>query len=353
MMEWSEKNYYNPMNSNAKGLTYYEHYKRIAGWFEGRDELPPPREASLDPMNLCNNNCYYCNSQRYLRNGSMRLKRWGIDYAEELLCELAKWGVKGLCWGGGGEATLNIRLAEMNREAVLLGLETAIVTNGVLLDDDLIDSLMLCKWIGVSVDTADPEVYRRIRGTDDCLKVWQNIGKLAKKKNNTVLGVRALVLPENLDNLLTTCWAARGNGADFFHVRPVDLERKDLNCKPIEFDTAKVNDILEQCHNFETEDFAVYTVRHKFDESFHAKHNFTRCWASPLVVQVCTDKKRYVCVDHRLEPRFEVPEWGSIAHRQLLEGINPTEECSRCTWSAYNRQIEEVVLQDKMHLNFP
>ncbi|KKK79959.1 hypothetical protein LCGC14_2828260, partial [marine sediment metagenome] len=83
------------------------------------------------------------------------------------------------------------------------------------------------------------------------------------------------------------------------------------------------------------------------------KHDFTKCWASPLVTQICTDKKSYVCVDHRMEPRFEVKGWGSDEHRQLLEGIDPATECSRCTWSSYNKQIEEVVLKDSMHVNFP
>ena len=85
--EWSQGSRYNSFNS-YKGLTYYEHYKKILKWLDGKGELPAPIEASLDPINACNNNCYYCNSQRYLREQPAHLKRWGRDYMEDLLIDL-------------------------------------------------------------------------------------------------------------------------------------------------------------------------------------------------------------------------------------------------------------------------
>jgi len=349
-MEWSSKNKYNPMNS-MKGLTYYEHYKKILAWMDGQGELPAPIEASLDPTSACNNHCYYCSSNRYLEDKLS--KRWGRDYFEELFVHLSTWGVKAYCWGG-REATLNPRLAEATRMAHICGLEGAIVTNGVYLPDDLLDALLLCKWIGVSVDTTDPEVYHRVRGTDDCLKVWGNIERIAKKKTMTTLGVRALVLPENIDTLYDTCRQAREVGASFCHIRPVDLERADLTmAQKLNFDMAKVQDILECCHELETPDFGVFTITHKYDENFHVSHRFKQCLASPLVVQICADKKMYICVDHRMDARFEVKEWGSNQHRDLIKSVEPDRDCSRCTWGTYQTQIEEVVLKDSMHRNFP
>ena len=350
MVEWSNK--YNPMNSD-KGLTYYEGYKKIVGWFNGENELPPPIEASLDPVNACNNQCYYCNSQRYLRENPTKIKMWDKEYMTELLTELSNEGVRGFCWGGGGESTLNPNLAEMTRYGVSLGMEAAIVTNAVNLPDDLIDALLLCKWIGVSVDTCGEDMYKLIRGTGDCWKVWDNIYKLGKMKTTTTLGVRALVLPETIDTIVDTCRCVKVSGADFFHVRPVDLERKDSNKEKLNLDMKKIKDVFERCHELETKDFKVYTVTHKYDENFHVKHGFRACWAAPLVKQICTDKNMYACVDHRLEPRFKIKEWGSDQHRELLKGIDPATECSRCTWSSYQKQIEEVVLKDSMHLNFP
>jgi sulfatase maturation enzyme AslB (radical SAM superfamily) len=349
MIEWSKKNTYNPMNS-MKGLTYYEHYKKILGWMDGKNELPAPIEASLDPISTCNNKCYYCSSNQY---NDKIIKRWGLDYIEDLMVDLSTWGVKAFCWGG-RESTLNLRLAEATRLGVTCGMEAAIVTNGVYLPDDLLDTLLLCKWIGVSVDTCNPKVYQKVRGTDDCLTVWRHIAILARKKTTTTLGVRALVLPETIDTLYQTCYAAREVGASFCHIRPADLERKDLAiAQKLNLDMPKIKDIFDKCHELETPDFGVYTVTHKYDENFHVKHDFKGCLASPLVVQICTDKKRYLCVDHRMDSHYEVKEWGSDQHRDLIKSIDPAKECSRCTWGTYNQQMEQAVLEDRMHLCFP
>lgn len=350
-MEWSVRTKYNSFNS-YKGLTYYENYKKILQWLDGKGELPPPIEASLDPINACNNKCYYCNSQRYLRNEPAHLKRWGRDYMEDLLVALSAWGVKAFCWGGGGEATLNIRLAEMTRMGVLLGMECSIITNGVYMDDELMDALLLSRWIGVSIDSAVPEVYKKIRGTDDCQRVLSNIGKLARKRTKTDICVKALVLPETIDNLVYTCDVVKGLGVQDFHVRPVDLERKDFAGDRVDFDVEKVNDVFAELHEMGTGNFHVYTVMHKYDKNLHVKHDFDRCLASPLVAQICTDKKYYVCVDHRLEPRFEIKGWGSDEHRELLKGIDPHTECARCTWSEYNKQVVAVE-NDTMCRSFP
>lgn len=235
-----------------------------------------------------------------------------------------------------------------------LGMECSIITNGALFTDELIEEMLLCRWIGISLDSADPEVYRRVRGVDDCETVLNNIKKLVAKRTKTDIAIKVLVLPETIDTILYTCTIARELGVQDFHVRPVDLERKDFKTKQqLNLDMDKITYIFDQCHELETPEFHVYTVRHKFDENFHVKHDFKRCLASPLVTQICTDKKSYVCVDHRLEPRFEVKEWGSKEHRDLLVGINPETECARCTWSEYQRQFEDCVIEDRICRNFP
>ena len=352
-MEWSNAARYNSFNS-YKGLTYFEHYQKIVGWLQGQNALPPPIEVSLDPVNACNHRCYYCNSQRYLRDKPAHLKRWGRDYMLDLLSDLCGLGVKAFCWGGGGEALLNPRIAEMTRVGVGLGMECSIITNGVIMNDDLVEALLLCRWIGVSLDSAAPEIYRQVRGVDDCAKVLANIQKLTARRTRTDIALKALVLPETIDSLLYTCQIAKDLGVQGFHVRPVDLERKDfVKRQQFNLEMPRIRDIFEACHKLETPDFHVYTVTHKYDGDFHVKHDFSRCLASPLVMQVCTDKKMYVCVDHRLEPRFEIKQWGSDEHRKLLQGVNPIKECSRCTWSEYNRQVEECVLEDRLCRNFP
>ncbi len=347
--EWSNKSKYNSFNS-YKGLTYYAQYQRFIGWLRKQNPLPYPIEVSLDPINACNQDCYYCNSQRYLSSG---IKKWDKSYMYDLLVNIAQRGAKAFCWGGGGEALLNDNIRGMTELGIRLGMEASIITNGTLLNK-FEDELLLCRWVGISLDSAEPVVYEKIRGTGDCHKVLQNIRSFAKKRTTTDIAVKVLLLPETADTIAYTCELVKALGVQDFHVRPVDLERKDYKGKS---DVVKHKDmvkrVFDKCHKMETKDFHVYTVTHKYDDDFKVKHEFDKCYASPLVMQICTDKKMYVCVDHRMEPRFEIKEWGSDQHRDLLLNIDPCKECSRCTWGEYNRQVTDVVLGDKMCRNFP
>ena len=153
-------------------------------------------------------------------------------------------------------------------------------------------------------------------------------------------------------------------GVQDFHVRPVDLERKDYRGETFEFPMEVIEDEFRKCHELATEDFRVHTVTHKYNSNLQVTHKFSRCLASPLVIQCCTDGNAYICVDHRIEPKFQLgdhfpnPEkiiewWGGDHHREVIKSIKPHEECSRCTWSEYNRQMIEIIEEDRMCLAFP
>ncbi len=379
-MEWSDKAKYNPFNSD-KGLTWYEHYKKILDWYEGKKDskLPPPIECSIDPICSCNLDCYYCNSQRYLKFDKEIVpagKKLTKRYMHELIDFVAKWGVKGVCLGGGGEALLNEDSWGLPSYIAAKGMIPAVVTNGTIMNSDLARQLLYCQWVAFSVDAADEETYEKVHGVNHFIKVTRNIELLveaAKKEQSHVdIAFRFLILPENANQILDACQMAKALGVKNFHVRPVDFERKDFRmAQKLELDIDKVNQQLDLCHQEETDTFRVFTAKHKFDAKFHAVHKFTRCLASPLVLQCCTDGFCYACVDHRIEEKFKLGKfyhipgrgkmnpaiilewWGSDAHRQLLKDIKPDEQCGRCTYGEYNRQIEEVVVKDNMHRSFP
>jgi len=49
--------------------------------------------------------------------------------------------------------------------------------------------------------------------------------------------------------------------------------------------------------------------------------------------------------------------WGSDKHRKLLQSIKVNNECGRCTYGEFARQIEELAIgtneKDPMCLDFP
>jgi MoaA/NifB/PqqE/SkfB family radical SAM enzyme len=296
------------------------------------------------------------------------MRKLPMDYMFDLVDFLADWGVRGLCISGGGEPSLNEGAWTLPSYAVEKGMDAAFVTNAVYMPDILMENLLECRWVALSVDSATPETYHKVKGKPRFDKVVKNITDLALKRqrlgSKVDLCFKMVILPENSGEIYEACKMARELGVQDFHVRPVDFQRKDIEGhKALELNRKLVEEQFEKCHELETNDFHVYTVTHKFDEGFHVKHDFEKCLATPLIIPILTDGNAYLCVDKKMEAEYRLgscypnPEniltwWGSEAHRQMIERVN-IDSCSRCTWSQYNAQMAEVVEQDGMCLSFP
>ena len=157
---------------------------------------------------------------------------------------------------------------------------------------------------------------------------------------------------------------AKGLVFSGFHVRPVDFERQDIKGhRKLDLPVEEIKEQFDKCHELETDTFKVFTVTHKFDPQFHTIHEFSRCLATPLLIPILQDGNAYLCVDVKMEAEYRLgscypnPEsilgwWGSDRHRELIKSVD-IGTCSRCTFSQYQIQIENVVLKDSMHLSFP
>ncbi len=369
MLEWTNESKYNSFNS-YKGLAYYDHYQKTIGWLEGKNKLPPPIECNLDPIAECNLNCYFCIVQRYIKNhreevGEMR--KLPTDYLYKLVDFISAWGVKGLCISGGGEPSFHEGVWGIPQYAVSKGMDVSFVSNVVNINDRLTENLMVCRWVAMSIDAGNRSQYEVIKGKDKFDQVIANIKKLtnlrAKTNSKVDLCFKCLILPENMNSIYEICKLAKELGVQDFHIRPVDFERQDIEGnKKLFIDVQKTNEQLIKCHELETPAFKVYTVTHKFNSEFHVVHDFTKCFPT-LIMPVLTDGNIYLCVDKKMDSRYKIgsafpdPEliiryWGSDRHREMIKNVN-INNCSRCTGSQYNAQIENVILQDRMCLSFP
>lgn len=361
-MEWSSKTKYNSFNS-YKGLTYYQNYLYIVKWLDGADYLPPPIEVNLDPVAECNLNCYFCITQRYLRNhreevGEMR--KLPLNYMLRLVDFLADWGVRGLCISGGGEPTLHRGLPQLIDYASSK-MDVAVVTNAT----NFVEELVNCRWVALSVDAADKKTYREIKGMYKFDKVLDNISLLvARRELGLDLCFKFLIVPENQKEIFKACKLAKELGVQDFHARPADFERPDIvGNKKLVLDVVAIHEQFEKCHEIETDDFHVYTITHKFDSDFHVKYDYSSCLAAPLILPVLTDGNAYLCVEHKMEEKYRLGSaypnpkkildwWGSDKHRQMMKDIVPKRDCSRCIYSQYHQQIE-AIKNDTMCLSFP
>ena len=411
--EWNDKSKYNSFNS-YKGLVYYHtHYKPIAAWLKGLPGviLPPPIELSLDPAHICNYKCEHCNAQRYLTINPDEVPRDMKLMTEEHLKKIidfaSKWGVKGVCLGGGGEPLMNKNVWKLPEYIRSKEMQCSFATNGSIINEEIADQMMHCRWVGISVDAGTKETFDKVHGfgenditfekVKECYervhgisddneivfskirdlfkkemgnlngngqtfeKVINNLKLLVKKKRETGskidIAFKFLIRPDNWQDIYEACRLAKEIGVRDFHARPADLERKDFkSAMELNYNIEKIHELFEKCHELgDGENFRVFTIMHKYNPDFRVMHTFKNCVCAPLMLQVCADGHVYVCADHRIEPRFRLashfpnPEgilnlWGSDRHRELLKGINVNGECGRCTYGEYARQIEELAI---------
>jgi MoaA/NifB/PqqE/SkfB family radical SAM enzyme len=369
--EWSEKNIYNSFNSFAKGLTYYEYYESINNWRLGKIKTPrSPVEVSLDPIHACNLKCSWCNASRYLKEG-LENRRMSDEHLMKLITFLAKWGVRGTCWGGGGESLLHSKMQDGLELAYSLGLENSIATNGTLFNSNLINTaIKTCKWIGMSIDAATKETYfesRKIDLFDKAISNLQELSERSKSTNSQVdIAYKFLIFKENQHEIYKACELAKKIGVKTFHCRPASYTHQGMELKlDNPYDMNLIEEEFEKCRELEDKSFNVFLIRHKFNPDFSAKRDFSQCWAGPLCIQICADNNVYNCPDTRHLESFKLGEhypnpekilefWGSKKHYNIVFN----EACKicnwRCTFGYYAKQFQDLFIDnnDPLFRNF-
>lgn len=350
--------------NSMKGLLYADWYQSVKDWKEGKILAPlPPVEASIDLFHACQNKCSFCNASRYLEK-NLESIYMPDEHVIELVKYLGEWGVKAVCFGGGGESTLHPILPYALEMSKLCGMDNAISTNGINFYKELIESTIAnCRWVGVSVDSATKETYKAEKHTDFFSRVIENLKLLVeewhKQKTNCLVTYKFLIFEKNQYEIYDACKLAKSIGVHEFHCRPCDFSHQGMEEK-LKHNPYNKEEILKQfeaCHELEGDDFHIFTIMHKFDNNLLPRKDFKQCYASPCCIQLCADGMIYLCPDMRHVDFYKIgshyPDidgikrcWGSRKHYDLVFKIGKDRCNTRCTFAPYNRQCQELFMED-------
>ena len=246
-MEWYSE--LNPFNS-LKILFHADRLRKIAS----ENEYPPPIAVDIDPSNLCNQNCFYCNSKYYCKQSKFSLMPTG--HLLNIGKFLVEWKVKAVCIAGGGEPLINQELKDLLPFLHQNNIQIGVLTNGTLIDDEYIELFQKhCRFVGISCDSMEKVSYEKIRGCDHIQIVKRNIARLARRKNKLQVTLKILINQFNYEDLFETARIAKELGCDAVQIRPLALDNvlnQDGNEHIFHFDFEPViNVILNQfkkCH---------------------------------------------------------------------------------------------------------
>jgi len=215
------------------GLRPITSVRRLAGRVRVYNLACPPIEA-FEANGVVVHNCAYRmsaglsnelfvgESKRAKIGTNNPIRQIPTDKALEIVEDCAELGVKAIQFTGGGEPTVHPQHLEIIHRAQTLGMETALVTNGLKLDPSS-PTIHALKWIRVSIDAGDAETYAQVRRVPKAhfAKVWNNVRALGSAAYTGVLGIGFVVTPDNYITLVAATILAEDAGADNIRVGAV------------------------------------------------------------------------------------------------------------------------------------
>lgn len=378
--EWSSNKKWNPFNSDKLLAQIYrwKHIKR-------GNKIPQPALITIDPINVCNLHCTYCNASNILSKNNKKISTKTLLNIADFLAEWQgnpSWekGVCSVCIAGGGSPLLHNGVGDFINRCVSNGIEVGVVTNGTMMHKFL-DELSKCVWVGVSVDAGCPGTFKKIKKTDLFDKVIENIvslvdyskknnGKLSEKGQGNGISYKFLLHPDNVYDIKDAIKLAKKIGCKNFHCRPCgrswDSKEKNLGFTFEMIDA--FNQQIQDSRELEDENFGVFGITHKFDSSLKKSNCFEKCYAifmTAVFSPSFTDNNKFnfsLCCDRRGDDRMILGKdieniedikslWGSEKHWSIFDKIDVTS-CPRCTYSVHCTIYENCIITDNMTYNF-
>lgn len=129
-----------------------------------------PLIVQIEPTTFCNLKCVMCVSPDLTRE-RQHLSLTQFEKLLEKLNYLEKINLVGV-----GETLLNPELPGIIRVANKKGIKIGIATNGILLNKDKAKELLDAgiDWLNISIDGANAESYKKIRGNDEFHTILKN-----------------------------------------------------------------------------------------------------------------------------------------------------------------------------------
>ncbi|MCM2266895.1 MAG: radical SAM protein [Elusimicrobiales bacterium] len=292
----------------------FAHKARIKEWL--RRGLSRPVTFELDITNRCNNKCPAC----FGFHPGLDAAQMSWADIKKVLRQISAAGGKAVTFTGGGEPTVHPDIGRALAFARALGLDTALITNGLKLEGDLARAVLAnCTWTRVSLDAATPEVYKKTHGLGAAAfaRVTANTAALALLKKQTrsscTIGVGFLTSPATAKDILPFARLCRDLGADYAQYRPL-LRRHGE--KALDYSSRRVLEDMAAAGRYATPSYKVLNSAHKYLLIKRGKLSrvYGECLGHNFAAVICADMKMYVCCHMRGVARYSI---GDLKKRSL------------------------------------
>jgi MoaA/NifB/PqqE/SkfB family radical SAM enzyme len=341
------------------------HPQRVAEWERSGDAFPLYMEVS--PVGACNHRCTFCGVD-FMGYQSRRLE---LELFQRLLPELGQLGLKSIMFAGEGEPLLHPDIAAIAEATKAAGIDVAFTTNATLLKPALAERLLpVTSWIKTSINAGTAATYAAIHRTkeSDFAKVVAQMTAAAELKRQhgwrCALGMQAVLLPENWDEMELLAGISRDAGMDYLVVKPYSQHTQGLQdaYAGVRYDAAA--GLAERLAGYATASFKplvrLNTMR-KWDE---AQRPYQRCQALPFWSYIDAGGEVWGCSIYLKDERFRYGNvreqgfaaiWQGELRRKSLDFVHNHLDISGCRVNCRMDEINRYLWELKHpqdHVNF-
>ncbi|OGV83470.1 MAG: radical SAM protein [Lentisphaerae bacterium RIFOXYB12_FULL_65_16] len=304
------------------------HMDRVQEWRRG--ERIAPIHIDMGLTKFCNIACIYCIgvTQGGMKKGQMIQP----DALLRLIRDAGRLQVRSVAFIGDGEPTLNPALYDAIVLARECGVETAMATNGILLDMNRAhDVLRNQTFVRFNLSAGNSEGFRRIHQAAPALfdELIQKIRELVRlRKENQygcTLGLQMVLIPENFDQVLTLARLGADLGVDYLQVKQCsDTEYGELGIQREEY--RRVVDTLKEAESLSREDYSVQVKWNKInilaetDVYRHGIRKYDICYGTPMLGQISGNGKVYPCGPFFGKDRFLIGDIHRMSYYDMIKG---------------------------------
>jgi sulfatase maturation enzyme AslB (radical SAM superfamily) len=311
-----------------------------------------PAQVDIDLTNVCNQDCYYCNSAEFRRVEPVQKK-----YQEyiALLDRLAGWRAHSpksygtthtITYPGGGEPSILPGFEKVIEHTIDLGFLTAITTNGShldkLLNSIVVEKLKKIAWIGIDIDAGTKDLYEQIRRSLTKENLFDKMANNARDLIGAGVNVdfKCLINPlnDNSQALEDLFEFVKRIGGRKLYFRPVIVNDE---AHPITYKTLTLIEQLGQ----------KYSQPYWVNQNKTIPRNYKRCHQMYHFPVFCANGKIYVCCEGKGNPQFELGSWDSgdfrdrwmnDRHHEIYNKTN-VGLCAPCRPNKTNIEIQNIL----------
>ena len=332
-------------------------YAELVHWMKNQDNMKIlPAQVDIDLTNVCNQDCYYCNSADFRSEKPVQKK-----YTEyiSLLDKLAGWRAHSpksygtthtITYPGGGEPTVLVNYERVIEHTIDLGFLGSITTNGSnldkLLDHVPVEKLRKLSWIGIDIDAGTEPLYEEIRRSLTAKSLFTQVCDNARGLIEAGVNVdfKALINPlnDNEEAMNDLFKLVKKLGGRMIYFRPVIVN--DQAYPITEATITRLEKYSKQ-----------YQLPYWANQNKTLPRNYKKCHQMFHFPVFCADGKIYICCEGKGNPQFELTNWDTDDFRDAwlnqrhYEIYNKTrvEFCAPCRPNISNIKIQNILNNPK------